>query len=357
MNAGADFLDGWRESQQKFMNTWIEGTKNFQASFAGLDEKAENPAGDPLGLYNTWILSAGKYFDDIIKNYPFQADKSNFEKMFKGADAYVKIYEFWKPVYDSMKSNSFDIDACKDMLDPTKYKEVMDKVFSFNSPDALSAFYGDASKLINTWGVSAEELVKPWLDTVKKNGEIFPGFMSGKTDDGMKMFDNFQETFGKTFGKTLNIPALGKDREKVELTMQCLEKYSEYMKKNSSFQNKMYATGQSAMQKLVEESAKKFKAGAEIKSYDEFFKLWIDVNENCFGELFSTDEFSKIQAEMLESALDVKKYFNQLIEVPLSDYPIALRSEMDDLYKTIYELKKKIKSLEKEVKNAPVKGA
>jgi polyhydroxyalkanoate synthesis regulator phasin len=38
----------------------------------------------------------------------------------------------------------------------------------------------------------------------------------------------------------------------------------------------------------------------------------------------------------------------KLMELHLYDYPIALRSEMDDLYKTIYELKKKVKSLEKQ---------
>jgi len=357
MNTTTDFFTSWQESQQKLMSNWVEGTKNFQAAFSGLGDKAENPAGDVLGLYNTWVLSAGKYFEDIIKNYPFQADKGNFEKMFKGADAYVKIYEFWKPVYDSMKSNSFDAGACKDMLDPAKYRQVMDKVFSFNSSDALSEFYGEASKLVNTWGSSAEELVKPWAENIKKNSGAFPGFMSGKTDDAMKMFDGFQDAFGKTFGKNLNIPAVGKDREKIELIMQCLEKYSDYMEKNNSFQSRMYATGQDAMKKVVEETAKKAKAGAEIKSYDEFFKIWIDVNENCFADLFNTEEFSKIQAEMLESALNVKNDFSQIMEIPLADYPIALRSEMNDLYKTIYDLKKKVKSLEKEVKTAPVKGA
>jgi polyhydroxyalkanoate synthesis regulator phasin len=36
------------------------------------------------------------------------------------------------------------------------------------------------------------------------------------------------------------------------------------------------------------------------------------------------------------------------MELYLYDFPVALRSEMDDLYKTVYELKKKVKSLEKQ---------
>jgi len=40
------------------------------------------------------------------------------------------------------------------------------------------------------------------------------------------------------------------------------------------------------------------------------------------------------------------------MELYLYDFPIALRSEMDDLYKTVYDLKKKVKSLEKQIVEA-----
>ena len=56
-----------------------------------------------------------------------------------------------------------------------------------------------------------------------------------------------------------------------------------------------------------------------------------------------------MQGELLEAELKVRKHFFKLMELYLYDFPIALRSEMDDLYKTVYELKKKVKNLEKQV--------
>jgi polyhydroxyalkanoate synthesis regulator phasin len=38
------------------------------------------------------------------------------------------------------------------------------------------------------------------------------------------------------------------------------------------------------------------------------------------------------------------------MEIQLADLPIALRSEMDDLYKIIYELRKQVKKLESQMK-------
>jgi polyhydroxyalkanoate synthesis regulator phasin len=37
------------------------------------------------------------------------------------------------------------------------------------------------------------------------------------------------------------------------------------------------------------------------------------------------------------------------MEMHLTDLPIALRSEMDDLYKTVHDLKKTVKKLEKQL--------
>ena len=108
------------------------------------------------------------------------------------------------------------------------------------------------------------------------------------------------------------------------------------------------------MKKVIESIAGKMKSGEEIKSFNEFFDLWIDTNEKTYLELFQTEEFSKLQGELLESTLNVRKHFFKLMELYLYDFPIALRSEMDDLYKTIYDLKKKVKSLEKQIKNLPV---
>ena len=56
-----------------------------------------------------------------------------------------------------------------------------------------------------------------------------------------------------------------------------------------------------------------------------------------------------MQGEVLEASLNVRKHFFKLMELYLYDFPIALRSEMDDLYKTVYEMKKKVKSLEKQL--------
>jgi polyhydroxyalkanoate synthesis regulator phasin len=43
----------------------------------------------------------------------------------------------------------------------------------------------------------------------------------------------------------------------------------------------------------------------------------------------------------------LRKDIDGMVEKQMKDIPVATRSEMDEVYKTIYELKKKVRQLEK----------
>jgi class III poly(R)-hydroxyalkanoic acid synthase PhaE subunit len=158
--------------------------------------------------------------------------------------------------------------------------------------------------------------------------------------------------FDDTIGKVFHIPAVGKDREKVELIMRGFDDLAVFLARNTAFQYKIYITGIEAMEKVLESVAQKIRNGEEIKTFEEFFDLWIDVSERKFFEVFRTEEFSLMQGELLDSSLNVRRHFQKLMELYLFDLPVALRSEMDDLYRTVYDLKKKVRNLEKQLNAA-----
>ncbi|MFM8331320.1 MAG: poly(R)-hydroxyalkanoic acid synthase subunit PhaE, partial [Candidatus Methylumidiphilus sp.] len=65
-------------------------------------------------------------------------------------------------------------------------------------------------------------------------------------------------------------------------------------------------------------------------------------------KLFQTEDFSRLQGELLDAGLTARTHYFKIMEMQLYDLPIALRSEMDDLYKTVYDLKKKVRALEQQ---------
>jgi class III poly(R)-hydroxyalkanoic acid synthase PhaE subunit len=330
MEKVTDFFDSWFKSQEKFIENWMETSKKMQESVVGLGAPGEG----------------------IKETVGVVADTAS--KLFSSSNVYMKLTEIWLPLLNAIRERAGNIDSYMNLLDPAKYKEAMDQIFGLSSPETMTAFYDQAVKLLQTYSTSAMGFMGPWTEAMQKNVKIFPQFAEGHPESFMNIFHNMFNTFDSTFGKVFHVPAVGKDREKVTLLLGTFDDLAVNMAKNTEYQHAIYVTGITAMKKVIESIAEKIKSGEEIKSLNEFFDLWIDTNEKTYLALFQTEEFSKLQGELLESTMTVRKHFFKLMELYLYDFPIALRSEMDDLYKTIYDLKKKVWSFEKQMKNLTI---
>ena len=79
--------------------------------------------------------------------------------------------------------------------------------------------------------------------------------------------------------------------------------------------------------------------------------MWIDTNEKAFNKLFQTKAFSQKRNALTEAGFSTRKLYNQIVENQLAELPIARRSEMDEVYKIIYELRKQVKILESQIQD------
>lgn len=327
MEKAYDFFDTWFKKQEKFISNWVETSKKMQQSLRGFGV----PSGE--GVKET-----------------MSAVTETAAKLFSSSNIFAKLSEIWLTLLKAIEQKAGDIDFSEDLFDPAKYKEVMDSLFGLSSPEAMAGFYDQAVKLLQTYSISATGFAGPWTEAMRKNMKLMPQLAEGRPESFMHIFHNMFSALDDTFGKVFHVPAVGKDREKITLLLRAFDDLAVNMAKNIEYQHVLYATGMTAMERVIETIAHKIKSGEEVKSFDEFFDLWIDLNEKTYLELFQTEEFSQLQGEFMESTLTVRRHFFKLMELYLYDFPIALRSEMDDLYKTIYDLKKKLKSLEKQMK-------
>ncbi len=104
------------------------------------------------------------------------------------------------------------------------------------------------------------------------------------------------------------------------------------------------------MESLAKETQEKYKNMAAgtytLPTAQEMYNEWIKTNEKTFSDLFATDEFSKVKADALTLTMEVKKHFQKQFENVFEQYPIAFKSEMEEVYKTIHDLKKTVKDLQ-----------
>jgi class III poly(R)-hydroxyalkanoic acid synthase PhaE subunit len=342
------FFDGWFQSQSRILEGFMDMTRKYQESFRlpGATGGGMPAFGGSPNVYTSWIsaiqkalLGTGAGDRDLVRE--------TLSKTLSSSNAYQMLYEMWNPLFKAIQDKTFNPNTYTDMIDPKKYKEALDRVFGFD-PEIVSQGALQASKLLEALTGSAQEFMKPWVEASMKNVKTFPLLMEGRPDAFMQAYHSLFNAFDTTFGRIFHVPPVGKDREKVELLLRSIDDLSVYFAKYTEYQHTMYLTGMVALEKVNASVIEKASKGEDLKCFDDVFDLWIHVSEGTYFELFQSEAFSKLQGELLGAGLNVRGHNFKLMELYLYDYPIALRSEMDDLYKTVYELKKKVKSLERQ---------
>lgn len=353
MDNAKSYFDSWLKTQEAFYEGFLENAKKTQQLFLGQPTPAFTGGVDGLqNLYSSWTRTvldsvAGKDKDTV------QVVRENLSKILGGSNAYLKLYDLWAPLLKAAQERVVNPDAYKEFVAPTQYKELIDKVFGFD-PEAIKLALDQAVRVLELSAGSTQQFSKPWADAAKTGLSAGTRFVEGHPESIITLFHSIFNAFDSTVGRAFHVPPVGKDREKIELILRGFDDLSVYAAKNTEYQHTMYTTGLLAIEKVVEKLAEKIKAGEEIKQFDEFFDVWIDVSEQAYFKLFQTEEFSRIQGELLDAGLKARTHFFKIMEMQLYDLPVVLRSEMDDLYKTVYELNKKVKKLEKQVQEEDV---
>ncbi len=190
------------------------------------------------------------------------------------------------------------------------------------------------------------------MDAYKNMGSQWQQFIP----QGHNMFSEAMNNYNNMYSQMQNAVAPyaklitpTSDSKNTEAVSNIFDMMNKYQILNSQMKFMTYTTGVKAMDKMGINIAEKLKSGAKYNNMQE----WLSTSDAFFVELFETDEFSKVQAESSSLALRIKHAIDLQMEKAFVNMPIVPRSEMDELYKTIYELKKRIRTMEKEMNSKP----
>ncbi len=70
-------------------------------------------------------------YSELSKNFQNGTLADTYKGMFNMTDGFSKFYEMWMPMMKSMQEKTFNMDMFKANLDMSKYKDVLDKDFTF----------------------------------------------------------------------------------------------------------------------------------------------------------------------------------------------------------------------------------
>ncbi len=340
MENSSDYFDGWIKTQQQAITALRDQALQMQSYFKNSASTADNP-------FSNWskaVMDAFPIGDDA------NLSKGVFNKTRFNTEVLQKLYELWQPLLKAIADKSIDSASYANLTDPDKLKQLFDKLFDFDVEE-LKQLQKQTAQYSDVY----QQFTKPWNDAARTQaGNFMQGDFSQSEMTPQAWLAQMQTayaTFEKTTGKILSVPTLGKDREKMALFSKFSKALTTFSSRHLEYYQLMQTTGHEGNQAVIKALAEKVEAGEKFEKFDDFFALWINTNEKVFFNLFQSKEFNQRRNAMTAAGFTARRLYNEIVENQLADLPIARRSEMNEVYKIIYDLRKQVKSLQSQIQD------
>jgi polyhydroxyalkanoate synthase subunit PhaE len=338
-----NFFNTWMNSQLEMARNWFDQSQQAWHKMGAEGADAKSTFDNSMAMFNNWLNTMNGTYAEMLKNFSGNSDsKHAFEGMFNNSQNYLKMFELWMPMMKSFQNKSFTPDMFRNMFNTGLFKNMMDSMFNMQ-PDFMKNMNEEFMKNVKD---NMAQGKKAWDNAA---GQM-KSFMPDSTETFNQLYNNynnFYSTMQNAAAPLMKLVTPGAQKEQVERVNEMSHEMSLYNMKNAQMQYMMYVTGVKAMEEVANHMYEKMQNGEQISDFMVVYQDWLNTNDRIFVALFESEEYSKMQSELHSLGMRLKRKIDLQMEKAMENLPLINRSEMDSLYKTIYELKKRISELER----------
>ena len=362
------------KEQQKLMETWTENMKKVATPDFEEMQKAMFPNMDAMkAMYGDAQENAKKMYDEmqakVKEMYEEMQEKAKamygevpsyeeymkkFTEMFPMMDDYAKLFEVKVPglemynqLFDFYKGVMNPEDFAKNLQE--NYNKMMTSFIQNAIPNAdVAELFKHPQHLTEMCVKFYQNMMRPWMQL---DEELVKNVLNGDADAAIKFFTEIGDRYEATFGKVVKMMNLGINMEAANEQQAAMDAYYKMMFSAGKLSSIMTKSNNANVQTLTETYKNMMKEGQKVSTFKEFYDLWYNTSEKAMEDLFATAEFSKAFADFTDKYFLYLAASNKVVERNLSSLPIPTNKDMEGLYKTVYDLRKAVRDLQKEVAN------
>jgi len=192
-----------------------------------------------------------------------------------------------------------------------------------------------------------QQLVQLWAESLQQSRESESGVVGGYAGALIELNNLYWNIYEKTLGSVLQSPSLGYSREFNNKLLNAFDAGINFSKASFDYQVVLLDVWLKASEELMRELASTEEKGETVQNWQQVLQVWSSVFDRVFALTFRSEDALEVQGNFLNSALRYRLYQQQLMEVFLKMYDLPTRSEVDEIHRSIYELRKEIKSLKR----------
>lgn len=216
------------------------------------------------------------------------------------------------------------------------------------------------------------------MNAALRGASILPDISSSLMKSGMQAFHSFQKQISEKVGKMganaelstfdtidkdtlqawstiyeeeiqrfFHIPQIGLNRLYQERINKALDKYNIFVTSLTEFLQILQMPFEKTAKAMHEKIEELTNAGALPEDSKEYYRMWVKTLEGHFMSLYKSTQYIEALGNTMAAFEDYLGARNSIIQDMLQSFPIPTNKEMNELYKELYLLKKKVRELER----------
>ncbi|MFZ0612675.1 MAG: poly(R)-hydroxyalkanoic acid synthase subunit PhaE [Desulfobacterales bacterium] len=161
------------------------------------------------------------------------------------------------------------------------------------------------------------------------------------------VFKAWTDIYEKEFRQFFNLPQLGLTRFYQEKFNQAVDKFNRFQASFGEFMTVFFMPMEKSFKVLQDEVSKLAEVGKLPEDANAIYRLWIKILEGHYMTLYKSPEYLSVMHKTLSALEDFFIARETITQDMLKGMAIPTQKDLDELYREIYFLKKRIRKFEK----------
>jgi class III poly(R)-hydroxyalkanoic acid synthase PhaE subunit len=314
----------WTEMSNQLLNTWTAvGTQMWQGWFDMMGVAAKPPMTDmKVGLESvTERLVDNQQLVARLLRLSFNAWQEMLPKVESGADWQQSMNQYVQQIksqVDEFSAGSLKINQ--------------------DIAELWKLYLQETQKVSKLWVSSLGSVMSP-LGQAAWNGGSEPWIELNN------LYWNF--LYEETFGSLMQSPLLGPTREFNGKLLRSFDAWTKLYRASIDYQVLLADIQVQSFDALMKDLVARAEKGEPVQEWRKFQQIWGQVADDVFEKAFCSEDNLKIRGRFLNALNTYRIHQQGLMEVWMKQMDLPVRSEVDEVHKSIYELRKEVKALKK----------
>ncbi|MFZ1025053.1 MAG: class III poly(R)-hydroxyalkanoic acid synthase subunit PhaE [Limnoraphis robusta] len=317
----------WTKMASHLTNVWVEtGTQMWKSWFDLMDDSAS--ADDTATEPSPDFKSAAQRF-------------ANNQELFV---RFIKLsFEAWKEVFPKAEAGEDWQQVLK------KYTQQMRTQLDQFSAETLKTSQ-DTAQLWQLYIKEMQKFSQLWTATLGVSMKPMGKGVNGATEPWLELNNLYWNLlYEETFGSLMQSPVLGPSREFHGKVLRAFDAWANVYRGSIDYQIVLADIQIRSFEELMQELISLAEKGKKVEDWRQVQRLWSAIADRVFEKEFCKEDNLKIRGNFLNALNTYRLHQQELMELWLKTMNMPVRSEVDEVHKNIYELRKQIKTLNKQL--------